>query len=102
MQPGQTPAIAYVGLDLVARRLGDQRRGHHVTAHPERPQQPVQPIARRSRLITGPQQTLLREPGYQTAHRLLVVEDLLDVRALLARVEYPDRDRVLVHIHPEM
>ena len=102
VQAGQAPAVAAVGLDLVARRPRDQRRGHHVATHAQRPQQPVQVIARRPRLIAGPQQAGLGEPGHQAPDRLLVVEDLLDVGALMARVQDPDRDRVLVHVHAEM
>src|SRR5215216_1235509 len=55
VQPGQPPAIPPVGLDLVARRLGDQRRGDHLAAHVQAVQQPGQLEAGRSGLVAGSQ-----------------------------------------------
>jgi hypothetical protein len=42
VQPRQPPAVPTVGLDLIAGRLGDQRRRDHLAAHLHAVQQPGQ------------------------------------------------------------
>ena len=101
VQAGQAPTVPLVGLDLVARRPGDHRGGDHLAAHAHRPQQPRQVIAGGAGLITDTQQPGLGEPAHQTADGLLVVEDLLDVGAVMARVQDPRRDRVPVDVQPD-
>ena len=98
----QSPTVAGVGLHLVAGRLRDHRGRDDLAGHTERLEQAGEVIAGGAGFIASPDETGLFEPGDQPADRLRVVEDLLDVGTLIARVEDPDRDRVLVDIHPEM
>jgi hypothetical protein len=45
VQTGQPLSVTTIGLDLVPRGSGDQRRGHHVTAHPQTLQKPLQDVS---------------------------------------------------------
>jgi hypothetical protein len=69
--------------------------------HPERLEQSGEVIAGWSRFIAGPQERPVGEPVDQSAHRLFVMEDFLDIGALMARVQDPDGDRVLMDIEPQ-
>ena len=102
VQPGQPPAIPPVGLDLVARRLGDQRRGDHLAAHVQAVQQPGQLEAGRSGLVAGSQAAGVAEAANEPADGCLVVGNPLDVWDLLVGRQDPDRDGVLVDIQAEM
>ena len=94
-QAHQPSRVATIGLDLVARSDRHQRRCDHRTVDPHRPQQPIQLIASRARLVTHPQPARLTQPGHQSTDRHLVMRDLLQPRCRLRRpVEHPHRDRV--------
>src|SRR5215217_3214931 len=102
VQPGQPPAIPPVGFDLVARRLGDQRRGDHLAAHVQAVEQPGQLEAGRSGLVAGSQAAGVAEAANEPADGCLVVGNPLDVWDLLVGRQDPDRDGVLVDIQAEM
>jgi hypothetical protein len=71
IQPGQARGVPPVSLDPIPAALRNQRRSDHLTGHPQAPQQPVQLITTRTRLITGPQRTDIITPTDQPPHRLL-------------------------------
>src|SRR4029453_13859442 len=102
VQPAQPPAIPPVGLDLVTRRLGDQRRGDHLAAHVQAVQQPGQLEAGRSGLLAGSRGAGVAEAANEPADGGLVVGNPLDVWDLLVGRQDPDRDGVLVDIQAEM
>ena len=87
---------------LVARRLGDQRRGDHLAAHVQAVQQPGQLEAGRSGLVAGSQAAGVAEAANEPADGCLVVGNPLDVWDLLVGRQDPDRDGVLVDIQAEM
>jgi hypothetical protein len=87
---------------LVARRLGDQRRGDHLAAHVQAVQQPGQLEAGRSGLVAGSQAAGVAEAANEPADGYLVVGNPLDVWDLLVGRQDPDRDGVLVDIQAEM
>ena len=69
MQPGQTSGVAAVGLDPVARALGDQGGGQDLLG--------------------------LAQPFDQAPDRVSVVEDLVDFGGVAIGREHRHRDRVL-------
>jgi hypothetical protein len=85
VQPGQAPAVAAVGLDPIAGRGRDQRRGDHLARHAQGAQQPSQLVAGRPSLITRPQPPRRPQPGDQTTNRIIIRGDLLDIRDVMAR-----------------
>ena len=98
VQASQPPAVATVGLDLVAGGLGDQRRRDHLAVHAHAVQQPGQLIAGGSGLVAGSQPAWAGEPGHQPAHRRLVVGDPVHGRDIVAGAEHGHRDRDPVHV----
>jgi hypothetical protein len=77
VQPGQAPAVAPVGLDLVAGRSGDERGRDHLAGDPLTVQQPGQLIAGRAGLIADPQAGWFGEAAKECEHGRLVAGDLL-------------------------
>jgi hypothetical protein len=73
VQPGQPPAVTLVGLDLVTRRPGDQRRCDHLATHAETVEQPGQLEAGRAGLVAGSQPSGVTKAANEPAHRRLVV-----------------------------
>src|SRR4029079_16405082 len=59
MQPGQGQGIAAVGLDALARALGDQRRGYAPALLSQSPDLPRQAIAGRAGLVAEQQLAML-------------------------------------------
>jgi hypothetical protein len=102
VQPGQPPAVTLVGLDLVTGRLGDQRRGDHLAAHPHAVQQPSQLKPGRAGLVAGSQPAGVTKAANEPADRRLVMADPVDLRDLLVRLQYPHRDRVSVHVQAKV
>ncbi len=102
VQPGQATAVPPIRLHPVPGRLRDERGCHHVTGNPHGGEQPVQIVARGAGLVAGPEVLRLAEARDQPANRVLVVEDLVDLRGPSIRLENRDRDRVLVDVHPEV
>ena len=102
VQPGQPTTVPPVGLDLVARRLGDQRRRDHLTANLQPAQQAGQLIASRAGLIGGSQPMTIWELRQEPANRRLVVGDPVHGRRLLPRAEDRHRDRVAVHVQTKV
>jgi hypothetical protein len=102
VQPGQPAAVPPVGLDLVARCPGDQRRGDHLAADPHALQQPGQPEAGRAGLVAGSQHPGITQAADEPADRHLVVDDPLDVGDLLVGSEDPRRDGVPMDVQAEM
>jgi hypothetical protein len=102
VQASQPSAIAAVGLDLVAGRLGDQRRRDHLTVHAYAIQQPGQLIAGGAGLVAGSQPAWVGEPGHEPADRRLVVGDPIHGRGLVAGAEHGHRDRVPVHVQTKV
>jgi hypothetical protein len=77
VQPGQPPAVAPVGLDLVASRSGDERGRDHLAGDPMGVQQPGQLIAGRAGLIADPQAGGFGEAANEGQHGRLVAGDPL-------------------------
>ena len=79
-QLGQVERVAPIGLHPIARLLRDQRWRHHHTLVAEGLDQPMQPIARRPRLIAERQSPMLRcKLLHQLARRRLRVLDLAEI-----------------------
>ena len=102
VQPGQSSGVAAVGLDPIARALGDQGGGHHVAAHPHRSEQALEVITGRARLVAGPDLLGLAQPFDQASDRVSVVEDLVDLCAVTIGRKHRHRDRVLRDVHPQV
>ena len=91
----QVLCIASVGLHLLARLLGDQRRRHHHAVVTEVRDQPVQAVAGGARLVAEGQSLVLgRQPGHQLAYRRLGGIDLALVAHLAPPASFRDRHRV--------
>jgi hypothetical protein len=101
IQPGQTRGIPPVSLDAIPAALGNQRRSDHLTGHPQAPQQPVQLITTRTRLITGPQRTDITHRPINRRTDASPPEDPVDVGNLLIRSHDPHHDRILRRVHPQ-
>jgi len=102
VQPRQSPGISAVGLDPIARALRDERRRHHVAAHPHRGEEALEVVAGRARFVTGPDRLRATDPLYQASDRVGVVEDLVDLGGVAVWGEDRHGDRVLRHIHPQV
>ena len=83
VQPGLPAAVALVGLDLVTRRFGDQRRRDHVAADLHAGKQPGQRKAGRAGLVAGSQHAGITKAANEPAHRRLVMGDPIHVGDLL-------------------
>jgi hypothetical protein len=77
VQPGQAPAVAPVGLDLVAGCSGDERGRDHLAGDSLAVQQPGQLVAGRAGLVADPQAAGFGEAAEERQHGRLVVGDLL-------------------------
>jgi hypothetical protein len=66
-QPREADRVALVGLDPIVL-LRHQRRRHHVAANTEAIQQPMEFVAGRAGLVTGPHLRAVLEAADQLAH----------------------------------
>jgi hypothetical protein len=102
MQPGQPPAVAPVGLDLVPGRSWDERWGEHLAGDPLAVQQPGQLVAGRAGLVADPQPRRVGEAAEEGQHGRFVAGDLLHRRQGLISQQGGDRDGVAVYVQPEV
>jgi hypothetical protein len=102
VQTRQPPGIPAVGLHPIARALRDERRCHHVAAHPHRGEKALEVVAGGARFVTGPDPLRATDPLDQASDRIGVVEDLVDLGGVTLRGEDRHGNRVLRYIHPQV
>ena len=105
VQLGQAGGITPIGLDPVARPLGDQRGGDHDAFVPAGRQATVDAITARPCLVAKPQlHAVAAELAQQTVQRRRCVRDpaVLSHLAAQAALRHRDDDAVLVNIQPNV
>ena len=102
VETSQTASIASIGLDPVARSLGDERRRHHIAANSERGEQALEFVASGPGLVAGPQAVGTSETLDQTSDRFFIMENPLDRSDISVGWQDRYRDRILRDVHPKV
>jgi hypothetical protein len=90
--------IASIGLDPIAGFHRYHRRGHHLAAHAQLRELPVQHVAGGPRLVAHPQLLGFAEFADQSANRLGTVRDDPKAAHFTVRLCYGHRDRLRMDI----
>jgi hypothetical protein len=102
--PRELLGIASIGLHAVAALHGHQCRGDHVAPHAQLGELPVQHVAARPGLVAARERLGRAELLHRLAHRLRRVRNRPERAhlAVAAPLGHRDRDRLRVHIEPDV
>ena len=95
-QPRQGDRVAPVGLDALARALGDQRGRNDIAAVAERCDLAIEPVAGRAGFVAEVQaRMLLLQLAHEALHRRRRRLDLAEIADLAIPSAFGNRDRML-------